>query len=414
MAEQQKSTGQQATQQMQQIKQNIPQQQSTKTHTKVASKTLQEPSATGRGSTGSPAVTKAEPALTAAEVERMIDLGLGRGVDSTNPKPWNNKSAFQVRRVTPESVIGTEEGGSLQSYDRHVTSVTAHQADLKAAVEVPQAPVQVGIDAEASRNLATTRKTVGKKVVTRSISFRSEFEDVPYGTTRYDESLDWVSHIDSDSSVADTQSEYYTFEERLSKWIVVRILHRQEKTAQKKVAAGKDPGEPKFKLDEATGIADPLSVISNFLQISSPEEKRQIAQDCYDFVAHFRITHYVSSIDLGAAEYRVLSETEHTTRLGARGTFGVEQLANLSVSQSSTWKRTKKASDLRSIGKMTRDGHVSRGTHDEAVVGIKVQPISSLVKLPYLNLAMRSALLRYMDQQQKSCKLLNSVTRIAL
>ena len=45
---------------------------------------------------------KAAAVLTSAEIDRMIDLGLGRGIDSTDAKPWFNKSAFQVRRVTAE------------------------------------------------------------------------------------------------------------------------------------------------------------------------------------------------------------------------------------------------------------------------------------------------------------------------
>ena len=406
MAEQQTSVEQQTTQGTGQTQQK---KESEKADAKATQKTTQKPRATASASNSSSAAGKAKPVLTAAEVERMIDLGLGRGLDSTDPKPWYNKSAFQVRRVTAESVIGTEEGGSLQSYEYEVTSTSCHQMNLKAAVVVPQAPVQVGIDAEASRNVATTRQAVGKKVINRSISFRSDFDDASYGAPIVSDrkSSDWRSHTDSDSSVADTQSEHYTFEERISKWIIDRILYRQEREALK---MKEDPGDPKFKLNEATGRADPLSVLCHFLHVSDEEERKRIIQDCSDFVEHFRITHYVSAIELGAAEYRVFSEREHTKRIGMGGTFGLEQVANLSVSESSTWKRTKKASDLRKIGKFTSEGHVGRGTQDEAVVGIKVQPISSLVKLPFLNLALRKAIIGYMDQQGDStCKLVTGI-----
>ena len=402
MAEQQTSVEQQTTQGTGQTQQK---KESEKADAKATHKTTQKPAS---ASNSSSAAEKAKPVLTAAEVERMIDLGLGRGLDSTDPKPWYNKSAFQVRRVTAESVIGTEEGGSLQSYEYEVTSTSCHQMNLKAAVVVPQAPVQVGIDAEASRNVATTRQAVGKKVINRSISFRSDFDDASYGAPMVSpmvsdrKSSDCRSHTDSDSSVADTQSEYYTFEERISKWIIDRILYRQEREALK---INDERREPKFKLNDAKGRTDPLSVLSHFIHISNEKERKLIIQDCSEFVAHFRITHYVSSIELGAAEYRVFSEREHTKRIGMGGTFGLEQVANLSVSESSTWKRTKKASDLRKIGKFASEGHVGRGTHDEAVVGIKIQPISSLVKLPFLNLALRRAIIGYMDQQGNStCK----------
>ena len=386
-------------------KQQATQQQATTQQktTQSTKKTTTKPTTTS--SSSSSAGKKAEPVLTSAEVDRMIDLGLGRGLDSTDPKPWQNKSAFQVRRVTAESVIGTEEGGSLQSYERGVTCVTAHQTDLKASVAVPQSPMQIGIDAEQSRSVSSARRAVGKKVINRSISFRSDFDDMSFqGDAEGIDAFYWRCDPNSACSVANTQSEFYTFEERFSKWIINRILYRQELKAQEKVAAGSDPGDPKFVLDKSTSGSDPLSVISHFIQISNEEERKQIIHDCYDFVTHFRITHYVSTIELGAAEYRVLSETEYTSRISAGGVYALEQLASLTISHSSTWKRTKKASDLKRIGMISCD-RVGRGTYDEAVVGIRIQPISSLVKLPYLNLALRKSLLHYMDQQRDaSCE----------
>ena len=64
---------------------------------------------------------KASPVLTEKEMGRMIDMGLGRGVDATDASPWVSKSSFQVRRVTLDSVIGTEEGGALQSYEQEIS-----------------------------------------------------------------------------------------------------------------------------------------------------------------------------------------------------------------------------------------------------------------------------------------------------
>ena len=34
-----------------------------------------------------------------ADTDRIMYLGLGRGVDATDPTPWQNKTAFQVRPV---------------------------------------------------------------------------------------------------------------------------------------------------------------------------------------------------------------------------------------------------------------------------------------------------------------------------
>ena len=353
----------------------------------------------------SAAAKKAVAVLTNAEIDRMTDLGLGRGVDATNPKPWQNKTAFQVRRVTAESVIGTEEGGSLQSYEREVTSVSSHQTDIKSSVAVPRAPVEIGIDAEQSRSQSSTRRTVGKKVINRSVSFRSDFEDVPFSSSD-SVSLESTFLRSPDRSVAGVHLEYLTFQERLSRWIIKRMLYRQELTAQEKVAAGVDPGEPTFVTSKVSDIdVSPLSTISGFIQVADERERKEIIHDCYDFVSQFHITHYISTIELGAAEYRVMSETEFTQRVGVGGVFGIEQLANLSVSHSSSWRKSKKASDLKSIGKISADGRVSRGTHDEAVVGIRIQPVHTLIKLPFLKLALHKALFSYMDEQgDSSCK----------
>ena len=125
----------------------------------------------------------------------------------------------------------------------------------------------------------------------------------------------------------------------------------------------------------------------------------------YDFVTHFRITHYVSSIELGATEYRVFSETDYNSSIGAGGSLAIEKLANLSISHKSTSRKLKRASDVKTIGKISTDGKVGRGTHDEAVVGIRVEPIATLVKLPFLRLAMQRSLVHYMDEQGDcSCK----------
>ena len=372
---------------------------------------------------------KAPPVLTSAEIDRMIDLGLGRGIDATNPKPWANKSAFQVRRVTAEGVLGTEEGGSLQGYEREVTSVVTHQANLKASVVVPQAPVGIGMDAEASRSVSSTRRTLGRRVVNRSVSFLSDFSDVPVMSEELRTALVDGLHAvsgkverpkpgneftdgeketasDTDNSVADVQHEFLTFEQRLSKWIVKRILVRQEMAAQELRASRKPVGEPKFVLDSATFSVDPSDVLADFVYISTEEERKKIIHDCYDFVKNFRITHYVSTIELGAMEYKIFSETDLNLSLKTGGTFAVEKLVNLSLSQKTTSRKFKKASDIKTIGKISAVGKVGRGTQDEAVVGIRLQPIATLVKFPYLQLALQRSLVHYMEEQgDTTCKL---------
>jgi len=342
----------------------------------------------------------AKAVLTAEEIGRMVDLGLGRGIDATNPTPWLMKSSFQVRNCTIENTIGTEEGGSLQSYEREVSSVHSHQTNLKTSVTNPQAPLHIGLDAEQSRSFSTTRKVVGKKVINRTISFRTDFVDLPTIRT-VDPNEAKLSSVENltrgiyreSKSAADIQNSF-TFEERLCKWIIEGILQRQSLQELQLKREGKT-----LPLRRTPPGVNPVTDLASFFHKSTSDERREIVKDCSAFVHTFHITHYVSAIQLGAAQYRVFSETEYYSRIGATGTLGIEAFANSALSENMSHKTTKKASDVRQIGVIGSNGRVERGSYDEAVVGIQIQPISSLLQLRYLELAMRRALLTYIGAQ---------------
>ncbi len=340
----------------------------------------------------------------------MVDLGLGRGVDSTDPKPWTNKTAFQVRRVTINNIIGTEEGGSLQSYQREVASVQSQQCAVKSSITKPQAPVSIGVDAEHSRSFSTTRKAVGKKVINRTISFRADFEDAPQSRTTDPHvaklqaaSASLQLHATA-SATSDTQNDLLTFEERLAIWIMERVKTRSELKDILSPSEGR-PIPQRAKEQKLSSSGNAIADLAIVIQEGDEEDRKEITRDCIDFVYHFRITHYVSAIELGAAEYRVLSEQEYYTKVGVVGSLRFGAIANEAVSKSASWKNTKKSSDLKRLGEITSDGKVVRGSYAECVVGFKIQPISSLVKLRYLQLALRKALLDYSTEEgDESCE----------
>ena len=374
------------------------------------------------------ATTRASAVVSASEIGRIVDLGLGRGVDITKPSPWLEKSSFQVRPVDQENIIGTEEGGSLQNYEREIISIQEQQGELKASITIPQSPVSIGVDAEQARSHATTRRSVGKKVVNRTISFRADFHDAPKSCTgdprlaKAEASLALSERkISSSNSLAIghstsiLQQESFggtittsyvldeanmTFEERLCMWILERVIHRSELRAMHAMI-DKSTQSPEVVPD----LSSPIESLGKYIQMCNHEERKEIVGDCKNFVYHFRITHYVSAIELGAAEYRVMSEDEYVTRIGMGGSFGVEAIANAAVKEKASWKKTKRASDLKRIGLIKQDGTVERGSYGEAVVGIQVQPISSLVKIRYLGLALQQGLLEYSTEEgSKSCK----------
>ena len=376
------------------------------------------------------ATAKASAVVSPGEIGRIVDLGLGRGVDITKKFPWLDKSSFQVRPVDLDNIIGTEEGGFLQNYEREVISIQEQQGELKASIAIPQSPVMIGVDAEQSRSHAATRRSVGKKVVNRTISFRADFHDAPKSCTgdphkaRDEASLaqsgrgstmsrggliisrpltianDENLLAQSNPCVTDEQS--MTFEERLCKWILERVIHRSELQAMQSMMTTDKASPPPSDIPDITA---PIESIGKYIQVCTHDQRKEVVKDCKDFVYHFRITHYVSAIELGAAEYRVMSEDEYTTRVEMGGSFGFEAVANAAVKEKAEWKKTKRASDLKRIGLIKPDGTVERGSYGEAVVGIQVQPISSLVKIRYLQLALQQALLEYSTEEgSKSCK----------
>ena len=349
---------------------------------------------------------KALPVITEDEVGRIIDLGLGRGVDATDASPWLHKSSFQVRRIHIDNIIGTEEGGSMQSYEREVSSVTTQQTDLKASVAIPQAPINLGLEGEQSRSVSTTRKAIGKRVMNRTISFATQFDDLSQSESSSNfsaqkDSMACKSVYTKEQSIEEFQ-QAYTFEEQLSKWILDRVLHRYE------LAQTMEDMEIPPEIAAIKGI-NPRQDISNYINAVDHEGAKQIVSDCADFVQHFRITHYVNSISLGAAQYRIISETEYFNKVSAKGSFGFEAIASLAITESFLKKTIHRASNVRKIGRII-DEKVARGSYSEAVIGIGILPIHQLVQLRFLHLALRKALLEYIDVKgDTSCKLFINV-----
>ena len=335
---------------------------------------------------------KAEAVLAQEELGRIRDLGLGRGVDATDPTPWVNKRAFQVRAVTFDTVLGTEEGGALQSYEQEVTSVHAQQGNLRLSILVPMSPVRIGVDEEYSRSATVTRQAIGKRVITRSIAFTTAFDDFLSFDTNQRATFPGV--LDASPST-DSRKNF-------EQWLCYWLLGRQREKGNETIGTeqGGESGEAS-KPRTGTSVHD----LEAYFQTCTEEQMRSLNDDCKLFVNSFRITHYVSEIQLGAAEYRVLSQSEYYSKISISGTFGVDKLANLVLSQSNSWKNTKRASDIKRIGIMSDEGVVTRGSYGEAVVGVKMEPITSLLRLPQLRAMLQQALMHYVDKRgDTSCK----------
>lgn len=213
------------------------------------------------GMTTSTLSSKVPPVHSKEEIYRYIDLGLGRGVDGTDPAPWLNKTSFQVRRVTFDNILGTDEGSSLQSYEREISSVRSQQIKIKASIAVPKSPVTIGADAEISRSVHSSRHSVGRKVINRTISFRDNFDDVPFG-----------EEVCLTASPEKSQN-FLTFEERLAAWILEHLKLKWEQE------------EETVALDLSSKCEYPLRDLSHVIEKRRTSDLKLIASACKEFVA---------------------------------------------------------------------------------------------------------------------------------
>ena len=339
-------------------------------------------------------------AFSLEEIQRFQEMGLGRGIDGTSSQPWRNKTSFQVRDVRSDNVILTDEGGVMQSYEHEISSVQTMQAKAKASVVVPQSPVTIGVEGEMSRSVSTTRIAVGKKVTNRTVSFRSNFQDVPL-SHMCDADLARRSSVSIVSMQQKKEvnggSARFGFEEQLAEWILLRIQQNREQEAIAR-KLGKGSGSATSALVPPTNTSqEPLAVLAEVVQSGGDNEVQVVMHACLDFVRHFRITHYVCGIEIGAAEYKVMTETDYRTEMGIAGTLGVDKVAAAALSGKLTLQGKSKSTDLRRIGSIQEDGQVERGSSAEAVVGVKILPITNLVSLRFLQLALQKAVLEFLE-----------------
>ena len=352
-------------------------------------------------SSADPEQAKEPPVIEEQEIQRFIDLGLGRGVDATDRFPWENKSAFKVRAVLFDKLIGTEQGGILQTYQQEVTSITVQQGKLKASIAIPHSPVDVNLDAETSRSATNTRRITGRKLVTRTVSFALRFrdrivKDVQEPLPEYDDPEEGGGDTGNQPAPPAEKKSSTTvlseepFEWRLANWIIRRLA-----------------AEPHAPIDskDVPELSKSVDFLREYVEKTN-EGDDVLLSHCVSFIREFRVTHFVTSMDLGATEFQVYTEAEYVKKYGTGGGIGVSQIGNVSVSGSTSSKTTTTTTDTKKIGLIGKDDSVKRGSLGEAVVGVKLLPVTSLIQeYDLLHRAMKTALLQYFKfEADTSCK----------
>ena len=319
-------------------------------------------------------------------------MGLGRGVDATSPSLWQQKSAFQVQSVQSslENIIGTDEGSARHYYEREVSSIVGQQTEIKSSIDEPNTSINVGVDTLHSQTLNKPRKSVGEQIITRTISFRSSFDNLP------------LQHIDGKklersevrspdeasltlrSASGSTEIKVKSFEERLSDWLLDRIRGRG------------------YNFDAQ--VDSSTAKLAKYLEKNAENDTviENVDNDCLTFLKHVGVTHYISSIRLGAMRFRVLTSTEYSKKARVKGSMGVEGVAKASLSQSSLIQKRDSSLRVKEIGRIV-DGGVQIGTSDEAVIGFQLMPIHSLVRSYHIHESLKRALRDYIVHKILKC-----------
>ena len=323
-------------------------------------------------------------------VQRYKDLGLGRGIDATREKPWLQKGSFQVRNVNYDLLIGTEEGGMVEAYQNEVNSIQNIQLGMKASVTVPTqtGPVKVGVDCEHSRSVSNSRRVIGRRVINRNIAFREDcYSHLPYFQLK----------ATKDSTDTAITRDEWSFEDMLSKWILDEIHAVKHKLVSTET------------LEKILEGVPPSHVFHQWYKekMEIEEINHQILKEiCYKFVAYFQITHYVSSITLGALEYTVFTEHEFFKSVSQSTSAGFN-MASLSGSASVSWGKTSKSYEVKKVGTIQKSDNkaidsgyfVPRGTYAEAVVAAEFKSITHLIHNPRLKPALTDAIADYIDKR---------------
>ena len=465
--------------------------------------------------------------INEGEIQRFIDLGLGRGIDASNPTPWQNKTSIQVRPVTFENIIGTEESGSIQSYEREITRVSeTHWRFSSSAIFNPNLATTfaIGVEESPPRSSSSKKYIVGTKVLNRTICFKEICDDCnslefEVWLCRWilkhfvredgrpvdiDEKIDMLKRelvvvseefealqgkynelkskheaAEAENAVESIQAELQELDhkqkmnemerekmESKKKWFLNTLEKEYKKTGQsdekqykleefdqdfklQEIKVNKESGEMerritslkercasemskleeiegrlsvtkaaveekermlKAKKDELMKTESHKFTIDEFRsRLDTPElQPNKIADYCSQFLAQFRVTHYVSRIQLGASGYKIISKSKDTKSQKVRNSITVDKIAagketGSSSSRSKLRGPKSGGAGVNKIGiiEVEEDNKVvvKRRSHQEGVVGVQVKPISDLVTTQELREQLKAGLLHYVRSE---------------
>ena len=347
---------------------------------------------------------QSEPTAGAAtyELERVVDpahiplyheLGLGRGVNVTDPDMWKSKTPYLVRKAAypcseNSNIIGTQDCGKLERYKKEVSTFEMKKQEVWLSLQDScSSKVKIGMDEQSSRSISSTKLIEGDKIETRTISFQSHFDDLPL----YDD-------IES-GAVPDVPDCFLQkcddcqFEEDLAKWFLKRIQDREQKSCISGTKSGAeeyDSKKPAIKM-----LGNKLNELDS--QEGSNKLYVKTMKDCKAFIEYMGITHYVSAIKLGACNYRTITSRSEQEQLGVRTSMAARSLAKGGLSGFLKKKFSSLTEEEQMIGIIDKE---NKRAVREAVIGFEIQPLYKLVRIQYIQVLLRIAIRNYIQSKE--------------
>ena len=318
--------------------------------------------------------------MTKEELQQLEELGLGVGIDITIKQPWVKKSAFQAKPVVVRDASATgivksksdliviNESNQFLKTNEHVETFSEIQAGLESRFRPdPSKPISINIAADFNRSSTRSKTIRGTSVLTRTVAFR-------------------VQHPSSRKG-----EEKEIFEKQLHDWLVQG---------------------PRGCCTQHSDEHDDHSHGNNNECTYSPKTNHY----CIEYLKELGgVTHYVSSITLGATKYQISQNSMLLKSLSSSAGGGVDTLVSASLKSKVSKKVLQSSSKEQQIGKIPQHDSTNLKellkfrTKGEAVVQCSYNSLANLVSHPDLRRQLERGIQEYIETQKNGTRKFYSI-----
>ena len=304
------------------------------------------------------------PLTDEEECMRIMELGLGRAVDSTEKHTWETKSEFQAKGATPDSLMVIQECNKLKKFNEYVENYSNVQVGMGTTFQpIPHKPIDVSVAADTERSSHHVQAISGETVLTRTVAFKTkdpcceEKEDFEVNLNKWLIDKNYIKCSNCDNY---QNGSHATFVQKCNKC---------------------SDGEAYYTVETSDGCMEYLQILGG-------------------------VTDYIMSVTLGATKYRTASKSAHSMFGKASASVGMYRFARGRASASASRFSQVMRSKTDRIGRVPKsdlfgncNDLVRMRTMDEAVVSYSFAPLSKLIKHSYLEKQVHTAIKVYEDAQ---------------